>query len=175
MDVQGLELRVLGPLEVLRNGHPVGLGSPKQRALLAVLLLHAPHPVALTRLVDAIWPDNPPGDPVRSIQVYVSGLRQSLGSEILLTEGRSYRLDVSTAATDAGRFEMLAERARSLLSSGAMPGRRRQGARVERWPGGPAKPASRPVGFGRHGRARVDGRRDSNRELGGKDRTPAAD
>lgn len=107
---------MLGPLEVCRGSYSVGLGSPKQRALLAVLLLHAPRAVPLERLVDAIWPDDPPGDPVRSIQVYVSGLRQCLGGEVLLTEGRSYRLHAG--ATDAGRFEVLAARARSLLSSG---------------------------------------------------------
>lgn len=116
VDECGLEFRVLGPLEARCHGDPVDLGSPKQRALLGVLLLHAPRPVPLERLVDAIWPDRPPGDPVRSIQVYVSALRAALGPGVLETEGRSYR--VAQGPRDVDRFEELAERARAALADG---------------------------------------------------------
>lgn len=116
MQARNPEFLVLGPLEARGVGEPVDLGPPKQRVLLGVLLRQAPHPVPLERLVDAIWPDRPPGDPVRSIQVYVSALRQVLGADVLVTDGRAYRL--AARAEDVARFTELRERARSALAAG---------------------------------------------------------
>ena len=53
-------LCVLGPLEVVRDGEPVRLGSPQQRRLLAVLVVHANEVVSSDRLVDVLWGDDPP-------------------------------------------------------------------------------------------------------------------
>jgi DNA-binding SARP family transcriptional activator len=55
-----MEFRILGPLEVLENGHPVPLGGSKQRALLASLLLHANEVVSRDRLIDELWGASPP-------------------------------------------------------------------------------------------------------------------
>ena len=56
-----MEFRILGPLEVLdAQGRRLALGGPKQRALLAVLLLHAGQVVAVERLVDELWGEDPP-------------------------------------------------------------------------------------------------------------------
>jgi DNA-binding SARP family transcriptional activator len=54
-----LELAVLGPLHVLRDGRPLALGGPRQRAVLAVLLSAQSGPVAATRLVTEVWADDP--------------------------------------------------------------------------------------------------------------------
>jgi len=55
-----MEFRILGPLEVLEEGRPVALGGAKQRALLAVLLLHANEVVSRDRLIDELWGGEPP-------------------------------------------------------------------------------------------------------------------
>ena len=55
-----MEFRVLGSLEVVDHDGPVALGAPKQRALLAVLLLHRGEPVSSDRLIDEIWGEQPP-------------------------------------------------------------------------------------------------------------------
>ena len=55
-----MEFRILGPLEVLSNGEALDLGGQKQRALLAVLLLHANEVVSSDRLIEALWEDEPP-------------------------------------------------------------------------------------------------------------------
>ena len=53
-------LCVLGPLEVVRDGERVRLGSPQQRRLLAVLVVHANEVVSSDRLVEVLWGDEPP-------------------------------------------------------------------------------------------------------------------
>jgi DNA-binding SARP family transcriptional activator len=67
-----LDFRLLGHLEVLIEGKPVPLGPPKQRALLAYLLLTANEAVPVERLIDALWPEAPPVSARPAIQVYVS-------------------------------------------------------------------------------------------------------
>ena len=99
--------RALGPLEVRAGDRPVDLGPGKQRALLAVLLALAPDAVPVERLVDELWPDGGPGQPRRSLQVYVSALRRALGPEAarLTTVGKAYRVDVSDGCFDVSVFE----------------------------------------------------------------------
>ena len=55
-----MEIRILGPLEVVADGRVAGLGSPKQRALFAMLVLHVGEVVSVDRLVDALWPRDAP-------------------------------------------------------------------------------------------------------------------
>jgi DNA-binding SARP family transcriptional activator len=76
-----VEYRILGSLEVVRDGHPVALGSGKQRALLAVLLLHAGEIVSTDRLIDLVWGEDPPRTASHSVQIYVSELRRALGRQ----------------------------------------------------------------------------------------------
>jgi len=76
---QELEFRILGPLEASREGNVVDLGARQQRALLAMLLLHANEVVSRDRLIDAIWGEAPPDRARNMIQVYVSRLRRALG------------------------------------------------------------------------------------------------
>ena len=54
-----MEFQILGPLEVSRDSAAVALGAAKQRALLALLLVHANEPVATDRLIDELWPAPP--------------------------------------------------------------------------------------------------------------------
>ena len=74
-----MEFRLLGPLEVVEHGRVLELGGARQRALLAVLLLHANEVVSVDRLIDELWGRTPPATAAKSLQVYVSRLRKELG------------------------------------------------------------------------------------------------
>ena len=106
-----IEFRILGPLEVSNAGGPVRLGGPKQRALLALLVIHGGQVVTTDRLVDELWPENPPPTAVKTVQMYVSQLRRAIGDGVLTTHGRGYRLDIASVALDARRFEEAVRRA----------------------------------------------------------------
>ena len=113
-----MEFRVLGSLEVVDHDGPVALGAPKQRALLAVLLLHRGEPVSSDRLIDEIWGEQPPASANKIVQGYVSNLRKVLGDGRLVTQGRGYVLRIEPGQTDVDRFEALAARGRRALEDG---------------------------------------------------------
>jgi DNA-binding SARP family transcriptional activator len=109
------EFRILGPLEVAAaDGEPLVLGGQKQRALLAVLLLHANEVVSTDFLVDALWGDHPPRTAITSLQNSISALRKLLGADLLVTRAPGYRLTVDPEAIDLVRFERLVASARGL-------------------------------------------------------------
>jgi YVTN family beta-propeller protein len=113
-----MEFRVLGSLEVVDHDGPVALGAPKQRALLAVLLLHRGEPVSSDRLIDEIWGEQPPASATKLVQGYVSSLRKVLGDGRLVTQGRGYVLRVEQGETDVDRFEALVAEGRAALEDG---------------------------------------------------------
>jgi DNA-binding SARP family transcriptional activator len=113
-----MEFRVLGSLEVVDRDGPVALGAPKQRALLAVLLVHRGEAVSSDRLIDEIWGERPPASANKIVQGYVSNLRKALGDGRLVTEGRGYVLQVEPGQVDAGRFETLVVQGREALEQG---------------------------------------------------------
>jgi DNA-binding SARP family transcriptional activator len=109
------EFRILGPLEVAAaDGEPLQLGGQKQRALLAVLLLHANEVVSTDFLVDALWGDHPPRTATTSLQNSISALRKLLGADLLVTRAPGYRLAVDPDSIDLVRFERLVASARGL-------------------------------------------------------------
>src|SRR5215471_6913503 len=73
-----VRLRVLGPLEVVDGESPVALAGAKERTLLAVLAVNAGNVVSESRLIDALWGDEPPRTAVKTLQNYVLRLRKSL-------------------------------------------------------------------------------------------------
>ena len=102
-----LRYRLLGPLDVVRpaavNGEaaqpsddPIELGSPKQRAVLAVLLLQRGRVVSSDRLIDAVWGDDAPPSALASLQAYISNLRRALRDG---ARARPRRSCAGTAAT----------------------------------------------------------------------------
>src|SRR5262245_6142971 len=101
---------ILGPLEAWEAGRELELGPGRQRALVALLLLHANEVVSTERLVDALWDQRPPATATKVVQGYVSQLRKALPGEILQTRPTGYVL--RTGETDAGEFERLVEEAR---------------------------------------------------------------
>ncbi|MBD0419108.1 AfsR/SARP family transcriptional regulator, partial [Streptomyces sp. TRM S81-3] len=124
----GLRCELLGPLRVLRDGDEIPFGPPKQRAVLAVLLLQEGRPISYDGLVEAVWGGAPPVHVRNLVQKYVSGLRRALGDgpELVWT-GSGYRLtgvhaddlrrrrelvDEALAARDAGDLRRAGELAR---------------------------------------------------------------
>ncbi len=114
------DFRILGELEVLQDGRPVDLGSPRQRALLARLVVSAGEMVSTDRLIDDLWHEAAPDRAKRTLQVYVSRLRQALGDggAVLERRGVGYCLVAGHRNIDALRFESLAEEGEFALSSG---------------------------------------------------------
>jgi DNA-binding SARP family transcriptional activator len=106
-DWRDVDFRILGPLEVTDEGREPVIASGKQRALLAILLLHANEVVSTDRLGDALWGQTPPLRAAKSIQVYVSRLRKELGEDRLVTRAPGYVLVLERSELDLGRFEQL--------------------------------------------------------------------
>ncbi|MEU8814673.1 BTAD domain-containing putative transcriptional regulator [Actinoplanes sp. NPDC048796] len=114
-------------MRALREGEPVDLGPAKQRAVLAVLLLHAGRPVPTHQIVDAVWGDDPPENGANVVQKYVAGLRRVLDpsraprtpGELLALTGSGYVLQIAGHSLDADEF--LAALAASAASSSPSP------------------------------------------------------
>lgn len=121
-----MEFRVLGPLDARAAGHSVDLGRPKQRAVLAVLLLSANQVVSLDRLIELLWGDDAPARATGALQAYVSNLRRVLEpgrvarapASVLVTQPPGYVLRVGPDQLDSARFESLARRGHRLLVAG---------------------------------------------------------
>jgi predicted ATPase/DNA-binding SARP family transcriptional activator len=107
-----MNFRILGALEVSSNGEALDLGGPKQRELLAVLLLHANELVSHDRLIDALWEDDPPAGARKALQMHVSGLRKLLGRNRVQTEASGYLLRLEHGELDLERFLELQEQGR---------------------------------------------------------------
>ena len=107
-----MEFRILGPLEVVDGDEQVPVGGTKERALLAVLLIHAGEVVSADRLIDELWGSDLPASPSNALQVVVSRVRRALRSGLLVTRKPGYVLDVDPEELDAGRFGRLVEEAR---------------------------------------------------------------
>ncbi|QUQ65450.1 SARP family transcriptional regulator [Kutzneria sp. CA-103260] len=110
------EFRVLGAVETHVDGHPVDLGSPRQRGVLAVLLLHANHPVPVDQFLDHVWGEHLPQRGRNALYSYVSRLRAILApirDVSLQRRSSGYRLTVDEAAVDVHRFRQLTAEARA--------------------------------------------------------------
>src|SRR5690242_20244478 len=117
---------ILGPLEVSRCGRAVPLGGPRQRAVLALLLLEANRVVSLDRLAEDVWAGHPPDGWVTTVQIYVSHLRQALepgrargaAGDVLVTRNPGYLLRANREQLDAARFQDGFTAGRAALEAG---------------------------------------------------------
>ena len=112
-----VELRLLGPIEVERDGAASALGGQKPRALLAVLALEPGRVVSVDGLVEALWPGDPPETAAHAVQVYVSQLRKALGP-VIATRAPGYVLELDPEHVDVHRFSRLAQEGRAALEGG---------------------------------------------------------
>ncbi len=115
-----MRFKVLGPLQVTLDDGPIPLGGPKQRAVLAHLIVRANDLVPADALIDQVWGDEPPEAARGTLHSYISHLRKALGAERIESRPPGYVLHVSSDELDAARFETLLGEAR--LANGS-PGR----------------------------------------------------
>jgi YVTN family beta-propeller protein len=116
-----VEFRILGPLQVLDGARELTLGSPKERQVLAVLLLHPGEIVSRQRLIEALWGESPPPTAGNALNVHVSQLRKRLarnGGDPVATRRPGYVLDIRPHELDAMRFQRLVTDARARLAAG---------------------------------------------------------
>jgi DNA-binding SARP family transcriptional activator len=120
-----VQFNILGPVEVRRDDEPLDLGGPKQRAVLAVLVLSAGRVVSVDRIVDELWGDEPPARALGTLQAYVFNLRRVLEpgraprtpASVLASRTPGYVLQVPEESVDAIRFERGVARAQTLLQA----------------------------------------------------------
>ena len=143
LGVMVVEYRVLGPLEVVGPDGPVALGSVQQRAVLAVLLVHAPEVVSVDRLIDELWGERPPATAAHAVQVHVSAIRKTLRTAgaadgIGVTRsGSGYAIEVDPERVDATRFERLVAGAQRVLPDAPAVARDRLEEALGLWRGRP--------------------------------------
>ena len=117
-----MEFCILGPLEARTDDRLLPVRGGKQKALLALLLLNANDVVSSERLVDELWPEEPPESGLTALQVRVSQLRKSLDvagdRPPIVTRSPGYVIQVEPDQLDLLRFERLAAQARSALEKG---------------------------------------------------------
>ena len=113
-----LRFRILGPLEVMERDAPLLFGGAKQRAVLAILLLHRGEAISSERLVNELWGERPPATAAKTLQGYVFHLRRALGDGLLHTRRAGYELELAPGQLDADEFERLAAEGRAALSDG---------------------------------------------------------
>jgi DNA-binding SARP family transcriptional activator len=117
-----VQFRILGPVGVLVDGREIALGGARQRAVLAILLIHRGGAVSVDRIIDELWSDDPPQTATKTVQVYVSRLRKLLGADVLVTSGGGYALASGAAEVDADRFQRLLTEGRETLDRGDAAG-----------------------------------------------------
>jgi YVTN family beta-propeller protein len=113
-----MEFAVLGPVAARHDGRELPLGGPKQRALLAMLLLHANEVVSRDRLIDGLWGARAPPTAGHTLDNYVSRLRKALGDARLSRRPPGYMLHVEGDELDLDCFERLFQEGREALARG---------------------------------------------------------
>ncbi len=114
--------RVLGPVEVWTGQEWTEVAAPKQRSVLATLLLRPGEPVSTDTLIDEVWPGTPPARAANLVSVYVHHLRRRIGDpdgRLLVTRAPGYQMLLGPGELDADRFSRLVADGRQALASGA--------------------------------------------------------
>ena len=129
-----LRFRVLGPLEVERDGSPVEIGGQRQRKVLSSLLLASNHLITVDALVDHVWGESPPATATTSLHNAISQLRKALGEDSIETLATGYRLRAEPFAVDVQEFERLLGQA---AGAETVERQRLLDAALELWRGAP--------------------------------------
>jgi DNA-binding winged helix-turn-helix (wHTH) protein len=118
--VANVELRILGPLEVLDEGGTVALGGPQHQTLIARLLLARGRSVPLDDIIGSLWDGEPPRTARQQVHKLVSAVRRRLPDVVETVEGVGYRIVADDHWFDAEEFAALTDR------GAHRPGRRRR-------------------------------------------------
>nr|WP_062335720.1 AfsR/SARP family transcriptional regulator [Herbidospora sakaeratensis] len=122
-----MEFRVLGPISVIgADGVALDIGPLQQRSVLALCLLASPRPVTVTRIIDALWEEEPPVSAVNTVQAYISKLRRVLepgrsrrgAAAVLVGRAGGYALDIPDGDVDLRRVSARVDEGRRLLGAG---------------------------------------------------------
>lgn len=124
--MQQVAFTVFGAVRVWVASRPNEVPGRRERAVLSVLLGHRGHVVSADRIVEEVWGAHPPERPRSSLQVAISRLRAILEpdraagvpSQVLVSSGPGYVLDVPAEAVDAERFTALVTRAHDFAEAG---------------------------------------------------------
>jgi DNA-binding SARP family transcriptional activator len=111
-----MEFRVLGPLDVRRDGRSIDLRGSKRRTVLAIFVLHANEVVRTDRLIEELWGEDRPANASAALHNHVSRLRKDLGDDVLVTKPWGYVLRTDPEGIDLRRFERLVAEAKSLAA-----------------------------------------------------------
>src|SRR6201999_1082169 len=114
--LQAVELGVLGPLQVRRDGAPVMIPGAKPRAILTMLGLHGGSVVSADTLIELLWGDDPPRTAAKALQTHISLLRRTLGDGFVLTAGTGWTL--AESGVDAARYKSAARLGRDAAAAG---------------------------------------------------------
>jgi DNA-binding SARP family transcriptional activator len=112
-----MDLRLLGPVEIVTGKQHLDVGPPQRRAVLAILAAKAGAHVPTDVLVDRVWGDDPPRTARRVLHSHLSRLRRLVGracdygAMCLVRRGDGYVLNIETETVDLHRFRRLVERA----------------------------------------------------------------
>lgn len=106
-----MKIRVLGPLEVVTDdGRRVLIGPLKRRIVLGALTVAAGRVMSTDRLVDAVWPDDPPSSALATLRGLVYQVRLLIGVDAIESQSLGYRLAPDGVLVDLRQFETLVER-----------------------------------------------------------------
>ena len=105
-------------MEVIADGRALSLGGPKQRTLLAIMLLRANESVSRDRLIDGLWGERPPPSAEHTLDDYVSRLRKVVGADRIARRAPGYVLHVDPRELDLDRFEQFFRDGREALAAG---------------------------------------------------------
>ena len=114
-----MEVRLLGPLELADGGRLIAYGGARQRAVLALLVLHANQVVPSERVLLELWGEDAPPGAANALQAAVSRLRRALPEGRLVTRPPGYLFRAFADEVDLGRFERLLAQGRQALAEGA--------------------------------------------------------
>jgi DNA-binding SARP family transcriptional activator/energy-coupling factor transporter ATP-binding protein EcfA2 len=140
--INDISVRILGPIEIERGGRLIELSGRRERAVIALLLVHAGQVVSLDRMTEDLWDGEPPASAVTTLRAHVSRVRKALADggveDVLVTRDAGYSLRVESLRVDAAQFEANAAEGRRLLAEGA-PEQALEclGAALDLWRGAP--------------------------------------
>jgi predicted ATPase/DNA-binding SARP family transcriptional activator len=118
MGEETVEIRVLGPVELVATHDTVAVTALKQRRLLAALVSRIGDACSTDFLIDVIWGGSPPASANKLLQVYISQLRKLVHPALIRRRQAGYALDLNGATVDAMRFESLLREGRAALTTG---------------------------------------------------------
>lgn len=133
-----LEIAVLGPLSIRRDGEEVAVSGARRRAVLLRLLVAAGHSVRPENLIEDVWEGEPPAHAVSTLQSHISFLRKVLGASAISYTAGGYRLGLDEIEVDSRKFDAEVAAARAELATGdPVVAERLFSTALERWRGLP--------------------------------------